>query len=110
MKVFVGDHELTAVPMSLMTPDGQLIPGHTGKSELTRDVLNYCGEIPSDTFPTDSYICVVIDAMAVVNELVPKPSIKTGDDLATEFFNHVGDLIVNAEIVTELLGTVATKR
>ena len=39
MKIVVGDYEMMAVPRSLMTPDGKLTPGHTGKS-VTKEIMS----------------------------------------------------------------------
>ena len=33
MEVVVGEYKLMAVPRSLMTADGKLIPGHIGKAD-----------------------------------------------------------------------------
>ena len=100
MQIVVGDYELMAVPRSLMTPDGELISGHTGKAELTKEVMNKCDVTFTEIVKTDPQTCVVIDAMYVVNTIVPKPTwVETGDDLANEFLSRIDDRCENAETV-----------
>ena len=72
----------------------QLISGHTGKSDLAKEVIKQCGVVVSATLDLSpgTNTCVVIDAMHIVNTIVPKPAwITTGDDLAKEFAIHVDD-------------------
>ena len=72
-KPTVGDYELMTVPRSLMTADEMLIPRHVGKSELVDEIMSECGS----WFPVaqiDQNTVVAIDAMYVVNTIVPKPT------------------------------------
>ena len=91
MKTVVGDYELMAVPRSLMTSDGVLHSGHVGKSDLVNVTMKHYGVTPlsSLNLPNDLTTCAIIDAMYIVNTIIPKPSwIATGDDLAKEFLFH----------------------
>ena len=59
-----------------------LIPGHTGKADLQHEIKKVCGVVPAESIQADLKTHV-IDAINVVNTIVPKPSwIETGDDLA----------------------------
>ena len=72
---------------------GKLIDGHTGKAELQHEIMNVCGLSLKDNIQTESEVHV-IDAMYVVNTIVPKPSwIETGEDLANEFLKRVDKLM-----------------
>ena len=73
MKIVVGDYELMTVPRSLMTADGKLLPGHTGKAELIHETKSECGVGSTNNIQADS-IVHVIDAMYIVNTIIPKPS------------------------------------
>ena len=100
MSRVVGDYELMHVPGSLMTPDGTLISGHTGKSDLVKEVMRSCKVATMLDLPSDDITCIVIDAMYVVNTITPKPAwIETGEDLAKEFLNRIDERSRNATTV-----------
>ena len=94
MKTVVGDYELMAVPRSLMTSDGVLHSGHMGKSDLVNVIMKHFGVTPfgSLNLPNGAATSAIIDAMYLVNTIIPKPSwIATGADLAKEFLKRVDD-------------------
>ena len=108
MKIVVGDYELMTVPRSLMKPDGTLLSGHVGKADLVKEVLKEFCVTPAETLNLcpDDTIVVVIDAMHIVNKINPKPVwIKTGDDLAKEFTNHIDIRSQNASTVMIVFDT-----
>ena len=108
MKIVVGDYELMTVPRSLMKPDGTLLSGHIGKADLVKEVLKEFCVTPAETLNLcpDDTIFVVIDAMHIVNKINPKPAwIKTGDDLAKVFTNHIDIRSQNASTVVIVFDT-----
>ena len=83
MDQIVGHHELTAVPRSLMTADGLLLPGGDGKSLLAKVIKEQAGCNPQKLITNVD--AVVIDAMCLLHH-TPKPAwVKNGIDLASAF-------------------------
>ena len=101
MKIVVGDYGLMTVPRSLLN-------GHVGKADLVKEVLKEFCVTPAETLNLcpDDKICMVIDAMHVVNKINPKPAwIKTRDALAKEFTNHIDIRSQNASTVVIVFDT-----
>ena len=91
-----------------MKPDSTLLTGHIGEADLVKEILKEFCVTPAKTLNLwpDDKICVVIDAMHIVNKINPKPAwIKTGDDLAKEFRNHIDIRSQNASAVVIVFDT-----
>ena len=84
---------------SLFSPDGAIINGGVGKAGAVSEILT-----DSKTAVENEMECridvIVIDAMALLHEITPKPSwIKLGSDLAMEFNKRIDSKVKNASIV-----------
>ena len=67
--------------------------------------MKVCGVVPAESIQADLKTHV-IDAINVVNTIVPKPSwIETGDDLAKEFLRRVDKRCPGAEVVATAFDT-----
>ena len=97
MKEIIGQYELTAVPYSLFSSDGAILNGGVGKAGAVSEIL-------TDSKTPIEMECridvIVIDAMALLHEVTPKPPwIKLGSDLAMEFNKLIDSKVKNAPII-----------
>ena len=93
MKEMIGIYELQDVPSSLMLSDGNLHPGHEGRSQLLQSLESLCKSKLETTTVTSverAESIVIIDAMVIVQKIAPKPSwVKTVEDISKIFLEKV---------------------
>ena len=93
LKEMIGTYELQVVPRGLMLSDGNLHPGNEGKSQLLQSLENLCKEKEAtESVRSDESVesIVIIDAMAIVQKISPKPSwVKTVQDISKIFLDKV---------------------
>ena len=90
LEEIIGKYELSVVPRSLFTADGQLLPSQ-GKSKLMSilESLPDCQAKESDDTHQVSKIVAIVDGMAEVQSLNKPDGIKTCAQLADHFSAHV---------------------
>ena len=97
MEEIVGNHERSAVPRSLMNPDGSLLHGGDGKSLLVKTLKAESG---TNTQPLDIDLdCIAIDAMCLLNQMTKPTWVKTGSDLGSSFCKRVDEISMGAATV-----------
>eukprot|EP00112_Aurelia_sp_Birch-Aquarium-sp1_P000923 Seg1091.3 transcript_id=Seg1091.3/GoldUCD/mRNA.D3Y31 product="hypothetical protein" protein_id=Seg1091.3/GoldUCD/D3Y31 len=86
LKEMIGTYELQVVRRGLMLSDGNLHPGHEGKSQLLQSLEKLCKEKEETESITSVESIVIIDAMVIVQKIAPKPSwVKTVEDILKIF-------------------------
>ena len=95
LKEAVSMYEFSAVPRSLFTNTGKLLPC-TDKSKLAGELEALIPEPNEDEHPDNVPFgskCCVIDGMALVQQMGKPAHVRTGFDLATHFCNKFSQLV-----------------
>ena len=94
---YLGDYELSVVPRSLFTPDGQLYKS-TDKSVILNEIENLTNQAQDVLFhissiPNEKNRVIIFDGMAIVKSISIENSkfIKTCEDFVNVFTNQIID-------------------